>query len=43
MAPGPATAAMQPREYIAKFLGDLPEDALRKILHDNAARLYHLD
>jgi predicted TIM-barrel fold metal-dependent hydrolase len=43
MAPGPATAAMQPREYIADVLGDLPDDVLRKILHGNAAALYHMD
>lgn len=43
MAPGPATAAVEPRQYIAEELGDLPEDVLRKILHDNAADLYHLD
>jgi predicted TIM-barrel fold metal-dependent hydrolase len=43
MAPGPATAAVAPREFIAEGLGDIPEDALRKILHDNAARLYRLD
>ncbi len=43
MAPGPATAAIEPREYIAAELSDLPHDVLRKILHDNAAELYHLD
>jgi predicted TIM-barrel fold metal-dependent hydrolase len=43
MAPGPATAAESPREFVARELGDLPEDVLRKILHDNAARIYHLD
>lgn len=43
MAPGPATVAVQPREYIAGALGDLPEPTLRAILHDNAAALYHLD
>ncbi len=43
MAPGPATAAVEPRQYIADSLGDLPEDVLRKILHDNAAALYHMD
>ena len=26
MAPGPASSAVEPREYIAKELGDLPED-----------------
>jgi predicted TIM-barrel fold metal-dependent hydrolase len=43
MAPGPASAAVQPRQYIAESLGDLPEITLRKILHDNAASLYHLN
>jgi uncharacterized protein len=43
MAPGPATVAVEPREYIAAELGDLPDETLRKILHDNAAELYHLD
>ncbi len=43
MAPGPATAAVAPREFIASGLSDLPDDTLRAILHDNAARLYHLD
>ena len=42
MAPGPATAATEPRRYIAEILGDLPEPVLQKILHDNAAELYHL-
>jgi predicted TIM-barrel fold metal-dependent hydrolase len=43
MAPGPASTAVQPRQYIAESLGDLPEATLQKILHDNAAALYHLD
>ena len=43
MAPGPATAAVKPRDYIAGELGDLGEATLRRILHDNAARLYHLE
>lgn len=43
MAPGPASSAVEPREYIAKELGDIAESDLRKILHDNAAALYHLD
>ena len=42
MAPGPATAAMQPREYIAAQLGGFRDDVLRKMLHDNAAALYHV-
>jgi predicted TIM-barrel fold metal-dependent hydrolase len=43
MAPGPATAATSPRTYIAEGLSDLTDDVLRKVLHDNAARLYHQD
>ncbi|MGE0306840.1 MAG: amidohydrolase family protein [Acidimicrobiia bacterium] len=43
MTPGPASAAVMPREYIQRTLGDLPDDVVRKVLHDNAARIYHLD
>lgn len=43
MAPGPATTAVKPKEYIETTLGHLPGATLRKILHDNAASLYHLD
>jgi predicted TIM-barrel fold metal-dependent hydrolase len=43
MSPGPASFATTPKEYIEQNLSDLPEDVLRKVLHDNAARLYQLD
>ena len=43
MSPGPATSAVSPRKFIAEELGDLPRDVLQRILHDNAAELYHLD
>ena len=43
MSPGPASYAVNPRDFIEQTLAGLPEDALRKVLHDNAARLYHLD
>jgi predicted TIM-barrel fold metal-dependent hydrolase len=43
MSPGPASIAVSPRDYISDVLGDLPEMTLRKILHDNAAKLYHLE
>jgi predicted TIM-barrel fold metal-dependent hydrolase len=43
MTPGPATFAQAPRDYANAALGTLPPDSLRKILHDNAARIYHLD
>jgi predicted TIM-barrel fold metal-dependent hydrolase len=42
MAPGPRTPAERPRVYAQRVLGDLPEDTLRKVLHDNAASLYGL-
>jgi uncharacterized protein len=43
MSPGPASVADVPKDFIEENLADLPDDVLRKILHDNAARLYHLD
>ena len=43
MSPGPATAAVNPKEYIQDTFSKLTGDATRKILHDNAARVYHLD
>jgi len=43
MSPGPASSAIAPDAYIDEALGDLPEATLRKVLHDNAARIYHLD
>lgn len=43
MSPGPASEALVPSEFIATKLGRLGPDVLRKVLHDNAARIYHLD
>ena len=43
MSPGPASIAQRPDEYIRSTLSGLDEATLRKILHDNAARIYHLD
>ena len=44
MAPGPATVAVEPRQYIADELAPLlSEPDLKAVLHDNAAKLYHLD
>ncbi|WP_250279585.1 amidohydrolase family protein [Frankia sp. Cppng1_Ct_nod] len=42
MSPGPASAAIRPDLFIMEAFAGLPGDALRKILHDNAARIYHL-
>jgi predicted TIM-barrel fold metal-dependent hydrolase len=43
MSPGPATTAIAPNDYLESNFGDLPETTLRKILHDNAARIYHIE
>ena len=43
MSPGPRTPAERPRVYAERVLGDLPEDMVAKVLHDNAASLYGLD
>lgn len=42
MSPGPASSAVAPDEFLERAFGDLPEATLRKILHDNAARIYHV-
>ena len=42
MSPGTHTAAVPPTDYLKENFGDLPEDTLRKVLHDNAARIYKL-
>jgi len=42
MSPGPASAAPRPDDYLKTTFADLDEPSLRKILHDNAARIYHL-
>lgn len=41
-APGPASVGVSARSYISDVLKDLPESTRRKVLHDNAARLYHV-
>ncbi|CAJ61740.1 MULTISPECIES: amidohydrolase family protein [Frankia] len=42
MSPGPVSSALPPRQFINDKLGDLPHDVLRKILQDNAMKLYDL-
>jgi len=42
MSPGPASAAVPPRDFIEENFRDLPADITRKILYENAARLYNL-
>jgi predicted TIM-barrel fold metal-dependent hydrolase len=43
MSPGPASVAQRPDDYLRENFSALDETALRKILHDNAARIYHLN
>ena len=43
MSPGPATIAQHPREYASDALSGLPPQIIGKLLHDNAARVYHVD
>lgn len=43
MSPGPASIATPASQFIEDNFSGWPEDQLSKVLHDNAARVYHLD
>jgi predicted TIM-barrel fold metal-dependent hydrolase len=43
MSPGPASPAELPSIHIEKSFVNVPKDVTRKALHDNAARVYHLN
>jgi predicted TIM-barrel fold metal-dependent hydrolase len=43
LTPGPCSVASNPKDHVLARFGDLPERIVRKVVHDNAARLYHLD
>ena len=43
MSPGPATIAQHPRVYAAEALAGLGDNVVGALLHDNAARVYHVD
>jgi predicted TIM-barrel fold metal-dependent hydrolase len=43
LAPGPASYTDSAKVVIEQGLSDLPEELLKKILRDNAARVYRLD
>lgn len=43
LSPGPASAAKYPHEVVEDVFGDLPEELARKVLWENAAKLYGLD
>ena len=41
-APGPASSGTHPHLYAEKALADIPEETVRKVLHDTAAELYSI-
>src|SRR3546814_19761907 len=43
LSPGPASVAENPRIVLDKALGGLPDELVRKVVFENAARVYHLD
>lgn len=43
LSPGPASPADLVTDHIQMAFANVPDDVARKALHDNAARLYHLD
>jgi uncharacterized protein len=40
--PGPQIPATTPEEYVNTSMGQLPEDVRRKLLFENAAKLYNV-
>jgi len=42
LSPGPASSSDVPKVMAAKSLEGVPEDVVRKVLYDNAAKLYHI-
>jgi predicted TIM-barrel fold metal-dependent hydrolase len=42
LSPGPASYADRPKDVIEANLNSVAPELLRKILHDNAARVYHI-
>jgi len=43
LTPGPCSVALPPREHVLQNFTGVPDRVIRKVVHDNAARLYHLD
>ena len=42
LSPGPASSSDVPRAMAAAAFAGVPDDVVRKVLYDNAARLYHI-
>lgn len=43
LSPGPKSTSDQPRKMATSSLSGLPEDLIRKVFYETAAKLYHLD
>jgi predicted TIM-barrel fold metal-dependent hydrolase len=43
LSPGLGSTAQDARTTIANNLAHVPDEIRHKVLHDNAARIYHLD
>jgi predicted TIM-barrel fold metal-dependent hydrolase len=43
MSPGPATSALAPGDYMEEVFEGVAREDIGKIVHGNAARIYHLD
>jgi predicted TIM-barrel fold metal-dependent hydrolase len=43
LSPGPTSPALPPNKHIATYFNKVPVDVAHKVLHDNAARLYHVE
>jgi predicted TIM-barrel fold metal-dependent hydrolase len=43
LSPGPASTSKNPKDMVKDVFEGVPADLARKILHENGARLYHLD
>ena len=42
LSPGPTSPALPPNKHSATYFSEVPVDVARKVLHDNAARLYNI-
>jgi hypothetical protein len=43
LSPGPASLSGLPKDMVLQNFVDVSDEAARKVLHDTAARVYHLD
>jgi uncharacterized protein len=43
LSPGPASYAGRPADVLAGSMAGMPHDTVRKVLYENAARVYGFD